>query len=225
MVRREIWEPNSYSRLCSIHFVAWKVLLSNTQSLLCLITMIMEACWRSTNVQHQLIDTPVINQMDPLLTWNVITHLRRWLPLMTWHLIKGMKLLFQQAHKTFLAYLILIAFTKRHNLKVYETKCRLRIHMSYTMYATSFNCVQNPLGWYKVNFLFAEAAGAIFRKSCILQICGGNTQDRNCIFYQQIDTRLKNQIMCLLWICIFTMKRYLWILQPRQWTLESSMWF
>ena len=58
---------------------------------------------------------------------------------MTCHLIKGMKLLFQHAHKTFLAYLILITFSKTHNLKVYETKCRLRIHMSCTWYATRYN--------------------------------------------------------------------------------------
>ena len=56
-------------------------------------------------------------------------------------------------------------------------------------------------------FLFAEAAGAIFRKSCILQICVGNTQGRNCIFYQQMDTSLKNQIICLLWIYALSLWR------------------
>ena len=35
-----------------------------------------------------------------------------------------------------------------------------------------------------------------FAVSCILRICGGNTQDRNCIFYQKMDKSSKNQRMC-----------------------------
>ena len=68
--------------------------------------------------------------------------------------------------------------------------------------------------------LFAEAAGAISGSLVFYKYVVEVLH-----FYQQMDTSLKNQIMCLLWICIFTTKRYLWILQPRKWTLESSMWF
>ena len=139
MVRREQWEPNSYSRLCSIHFVGLKGLTVKHPVPTLFDYNDYGGRLKINKVQHQLIDTPVINQMDPLLIWNVITHLRRWLPLMTWNLIKGMKLLFQHAHKTFLAYLILTTFSKTHNLKVYETTCRLRIHMSCTWYATRYN--------------------------------------------------------------------------------------
>ena len=64
MVRREQWEPN---RLCSIHFVGLKGLTVKHPVPTLFDYNDYGGLLKINKVQHQLIDTPVINQMDPLV--------------------------------------------------------------------------------------------------------------------------------------------------------------